>query len=321
MKRNFTKVIALAALMTASASFTQAQEAVKTFGGKSQYRTWSIGINGGALAPVVLTGGSNDYTNWDANLGYGVNLSKQFTHSFSLQGNLLFGKLAGNNNDAPGQGAGLGYRSFETQIGYGADLRGVVNVATVDFLRRNNAVSFNVSLGYGLLAYAPSYVNGANAEIDWKGQAGQDSDKDYIKEAYVPVGVGVKFKVSNVVNFNLGYTMNFVDGDNLDARYSKSNDKFSYTSAGLEFTLGSKAKPSLAWSNPVATLYDELADDTLKQEVDRLKGRTTTVEGNVSDLKKDTDGDGVADHLDKCANTPAGIIVDGGGCPLKTIQQ
>lgn len=31
---------------------------------------------------------------------------------------------------------------------------------------------------------------------------------------------------------------------------------------------------------------------------------------------KDADGDGVADKLDKCANTPAGVRVDATGCPL-----
>ncbi len=34
--------------------------------------------------------------------------------------------------------------------------------------------------------------------------------------------------------------------------------------------------------------------------------------------KKDADGDGVADKLDKCPNTPAGVPVDADGCPLDT---
>ncbi|MDB5015248.1 MAG: flagellar motor protein MotB, partial [Mucilaginibacter sp.] len=35
-----------------------------------------------------------------------------------------------------------------------------------------------------------------------------------------------------------------------------------------------------------------------------------------SDLKKDSDGDGVSDQFDKCPNTPAGTVVDGSGCPI-----
>jgi len=112
--------------------------------------------------------------------------------------------------------------------------------------------------------------------------------------------------------------MNFVDADNLDGVYAKgqTKDKFSYGYAGLEFSLGSSAKPTLEWTNPLATMYDELKDPTLRQEVEALKNRVSAVEKSVEDLKKDTDGDGVADQFDKCPGTPAGTAVDGSGCPL-----
>ena len=71
------------------------------------------------------------------------------------------------------------------------------------------------------------------------------------------------------------------------------------------------------WVNPVALMYDELKDPTLRQEVEALKGRVNNVETAVSDMKKDSDGDGVADQFDKCPNTPAGTVVDGAGCPIK----
>jgi OOP family OmpA-OmpF porin len=110
----------------------------------------------------------------------------------------------------------------------------VVNVATVDFLRRENSVNFFVTAGYGLAAYNP-VVDG----VSKKGTFGEDKDKDNIKEAYIPVGAGVKFKVSDRVSFNLGYTMHFVDGDNLDGTWangSANKDKFSYGYAGSIFT-------------------------------------------------------------------------------------
>ncbi|MBC7653685.1 MAG: OmpA family protein, partial [Oligoflexus sp.] len=68
----------------------------------------------------------------------------------------------------------------------------------------------------------------------------------------------------------------------------------------------------------IAMMYDELKDPTLRQEVEALKGRVTNVEQAVQDMKKDSDGDGVADYLDKCPNSPAGAKVDGGGCELDT---
>jgi OmpA-OmpF porin, OOP family len=306
-------VASLVAVMGVT-SLVNAQDApastssAKVFGGRAQYRTWSLGINAGVLAPAVVTGGTNDFTNWEVNLGYGISLRKQLGHAFGLEGNIFRGKLSANNKNAPG-GVKNGLRS------YAADLRGVVNVATVDFLRRENSVNFFVTAGYGLIAFNPK-TDPANGYGN--GGYGEDKDNDYIKQAYVPVGAGVKFKVSDRVSFNLAYTMNFVDGDNVDGLYAggTSNDKFSYANAGLEFSLGSKAKPNLDWVNPVAMMYDELKDPTLRQEVEALKNRVSNVEKSVEDLKKDSDGDGVADQFDKCAGTPAGTKVDGSGCPL-----
>ncbi|WP_316785832.1 OmpA family protein [Pedobacter frigiditerrae] len=311
-------LVALVGVSTlANAQDAPASSSAKVFGGTAQYRTWSLGINAGVLSPVVVTGGTNDFTNWDVNLGYGISLRKQLSHAFGLEGNIMRGKLSGTNKDATG-GVLNGVKDFETKIQYAADLRGVINVGTVDFLKRENSVNFFVSAGYGLMAFNPTTTQANGTTVDNSGKYGENGDNDYIKQAYIPVGVGVKFKVSDRVAFNLAYTANFVDGDNVDRVYANgtSKDKFSYGSAGLEFSLGSKAKPNLDWVNPVALMYDELKDPTLRQEVEALKNRVSNVEKSVEDLKKDSDGDGVADQFDKCAGTPAGTKVDGSGCPL-----
>jgi OOP family OmpA-OmpF porin len=311
--------------LTGVASLAVAQDApattsaVKVFGGRGQYRTWSIGVHGGVLMPVVAIGGTNDFNKWDANLGYGLNIRKQLGHSFGLELNGTRGKLSGTNEGISNPPV----KDFETELQYAVDLRGVVNLGSIDFLRRENSVGFFLTAGAGYMAYAPKITLANGSVIDWKGNATGPSDdkhdaKDYVKGFYIPVGAGVKFKVSERVNFNLGYTMNFVDADNLDGVYAKgqTKDKFSYGYAGLEFSLGSSAKPSLEWTNPLATMYDELKDPTLRQEVEALKNRVSAVEKSVEDLKKDTDGDGVSDQFDKCPGTPAGTAVDGSGCPL-----
>nr|WP_121274010.1 OmpA family protein [Pedobacter schmidteae] len=299
----------------ASAQDATTSSSAKVFGGRGQYRTWSLGVNGGVLSPFVAIGGSNDFTNFDVNLGYGISLRKQLGHAFGLEGNIFRGKVSGTNKDATG-GAVNGISSFETEIGYAADIRGVVNVATVDFLRRENSVNFFVTAGYGVAAYRAA-LNGADP-ANLPETYGDNKDKKYVKEAYIPVGAGIKFKVSERVSFNLGYTMHFLDGDNFDGVYAKATtkDKFSYGYAGLEFSLGSKSKPNLDWVNPLALMYDELKDPSLRNEVEALKNRVSAVEKSVEDLKKDSDGDGVADQFDKCPGTPAGTAVDGSGCPL-----
>jgi OOP family OmpA-OmpF porin len=303
----------LVALMGVT-SVAMAQDATsssaKVFSGTKQYRTWSLGINGGVLSPVLAIGGTNDFSNWDANLGYGLSLRKQFSHAFGLEANVLRGKVSGSNKNIPNAVPS----QFSTDIQYAVDLRGVTNVGSVDFLKRENAVDFFVTAGYGILAFNP-VLDGVNN----KGLFGKNGNNDYIKQAYIPVGAGVKFKVSDRVSFNLAYTMNFVDGDNLDAFYGKapSNDKFSYASAGLDFSLGSKSKPNLDWVNPVAVMYDELKDPAMRQELDALKSRVAKAEKSVDNLKKDSDGDGVADIFDKEPNSAPGAVVDGSGRTIK----
>ncbi|WP_316810721.1 OmpA family protein [Pedobacter heparinus] len=312
--------VSFVALMGAT-SIASAQDAAatsssaKVFGGGGQYRTWSLGVNGGVLSPFVAIGGSNDFTNADVNLGYGISLRKQFGHVIGVEGNVFRGKVSGNNKDAP-SGMVNGISEFETELAYAADLRAVFNIGSIDFLRRENSVNFFLTAGYGAAAYRTA-LNGADVK-DVPENKGDNGDKKYIKEAYIPVGAGVKFKVSERVSFNLGYTMHFLDGDNFDGVYAKgtSKDKFSYGYAGLEFSLGSKSKSNIDWVNPLAVMYDELKDPSLRQEVEALKNRVSNIEKSVEDLKKDSDGDGVADQFDKCPGTPAGTAVDGSGCPL-----
>lgn len=332
----------VATVATAQETQTSTSESnAKVFGGRKQYRTWSIGVHAGALMPNAVIGGPNDYTGYKPELGYGINITKQLGHAFALQLNGTRGQVTSNNDRRTASGFQMmntfvagnqNVRSNTTSVQYAVDLKGVVNVATVDFLRRKNSVNFLVSAGYGYMAYAPSttLANGMTVPATNEGTFGSDKDgkyvggKDYVKGFYVPVGVGVKFRVSNRVNFDLGYTMNFVDDNKFDGARGldnpKRNDRFSYAYAGLNFSLGSKDKEDLQWVNPLALMYDELKDESLRKEVEALKGRVANVEQAVEGLKKDSDGDGVADQFDKCPGTPAGTAVDGSGCPLPKFE-
>ncbi len=338
------KTVALS-LATAFAVAANAQDTMPTttssakmFGGRKQFNTWTLSLNGGGAIPAVITGGTNDF-NKNVEFGeytigayYGIGLRKQLGHVFGLQANAYRGHVNAYNKKAATLAPyGVGGKNIPlstalTKVQYDVNLSGVFTLGSINFLQRKNAVNFYASLGYGLIAYNPvlytTFADGnGTPAFDGKGKYGGAGDNnDYIREAYIPVGVGAKFKLNDRVAIDLGYDAKFIDGDNFDGVYANgtSKDKFSVARAGLEFTLGSSAKPSLTWSNPIAMMYDELKDPTLRQEVEALKGRVTNVEQAVQDMKKDTDGDGVADYLDKCPNTPAGAKVDGAGCELDT---
>lgn len=296
-----TKVKAAADTTKMSSDATTA----KVFGGRGQYNTFSLGLNIGATSPSLATGGSGDYLNKKISLGYGLSLRDQLAHSFALQLDVRGGKVQGSNVQSDPSA------TYSTNF-FQATLGGVVNVATIDYIRRKNAINFFITAGAGLAWYNPTGTF-QGVGFDYKAQTGNS-----VKEFVVPIGAGVKFRLSDALALNLGYTENFIDGDNFDGKKVAypTKDHYSYGYGGLEYTFGPKSKPNLDWVNPVAMMYDELYDAALRQEVEALKGRVGNVENAVNDLKKDSDGDGVADQFDKCPNTPAGTVVDGSGCPI-----
>jgi OOP family OmpA-OmpF porin len=281
----------------------------KVFGGASQYSGFSIGINAGVTSGQVAF--FNNTTNtYKADLGYGADLRYQVSHDFSIQLEYYGGKVGGNdNNGAHLDETGTQYQgtAFSTMFN-SVSLGGMFDIGSISFLHRQNGLLLYGTAGAGLNFYKPTFTSLAGTA---------ETYTNHVKELDAPVGAGLKFKLSDALALNIGYTLTFVDGYNFSGFHSYPMiDHYAYTYAGLEYTFGTKHKPNIEWVNPVAMMYDELYDAALRQEVEALKGRVTNVENAVSDLKKDSDGDGVADQFDKCPNTPAGTVVDGSGCPL-----
>lgn len=280
---------------------------------KSAYRTWSFGVIGGVMTPSVVTGGKNDFSNSELGAGYGGYLKKQLTHNFGLQGDFFRGTLKADNTTGTPPTA-TPFKSFETEIKWGGTLSAVYNIASFNIISRQSFVTPYISAGAGLMGYRPTTTSQANVEANL-------NDGENIHELVVPVAAGLKFMVARGVNIDLGYKMNFVDGDNLDG-YNRgvANDKFSYGYAGLEFALGNKAKPQLAFANPAAILEKNYVAkyDALKADLEASKNNeeVSMLKDKVSKLTSDADGDGVSDFYDKCPDTRQGIAVDGSGCPL-----
>lgn len=312
MKLNLFKSlpVALAGLFVGTAAIAQEPAATTT-----QFRTWSVGVNVGALTPLSPLGGKNDFSNNKTSLGYGLYIKKQFTPYFSLRLDGVGGKLKGDNSEAYDSGYtnNSTVSAFDTKLSYSASLSAVVNMFNIDMFRKEDALQLFTSVGAGLAGYKPTITTGSTSVAYAGGKT--------ISELIIPVGVGAKFKLSDGVNLDLGWTINFVDGDNLDGFYkAPSNDKYNYAYAGLEFALG-KGK-QLAFHNPVAATYDEAlaaknAANALKGDLDAQKAENAKLRSDLNNLLADADGDGVADKLDKCPGTPAGTVVDGSGCPLK----
>lgn len=128
-------LVAALGLSEVSVAQDATSSSAKVFGGRGQYRTWSLGVNAGVLAPVVAIGGTNDFSKWTPSLGYGLTLRKQVDHIFGIQFAYHGGELS-YDNDGATVNLGLGNRtSGVTQISHGLDLTGIANVGSVDFLK------------------------------------------------------------------------------------------------------------------------------------------------------------------------------------------
>lgn len=135
---------------------------------------------------------------------------------------------------------------------------------------------------------------------DYKYETKLDSTNKYKNAALtIPIGLGIKFKISDRLELNFIANYYFTGTDYLDnysangknnSVFSLKNDRFFNTAVTLQYNIS--GKPLLLTNKH----YNNVDYITLGNE--------------------DSDGDGVPDLKDRCAETPKGITVDAFGCPL-----
>lgn len=324
-----TLILASSVLAITGSAFAQDStnthkvDRVTPFNGVKDYRTWSVGVWGGGSAAFGPFGGPYYFNNFDFNnvgLVYGGYIKKQIFHNFGLQADFMRGQVKGSTKQS--QTLVNGINAFSTDINWSASLSGVLSLGSINWINKQSFVIPYVSAGAGTMAFKPSVETaaGKTAVLNSAGNATHH-------ELFIPVGVGAKFVVARGVNIDLGYTLNFVNSKVFDGVDNGSKDKFSTARLGLEFALGNKKKPQLAVVNPAAQATMDLWDrntalkNQLAESDARNKEAIAQMQNEITNMKQDSDGDGVPDYLDKCPNTPAGTKVDGAGCPLPTPVQ
>ncbi|PST83060.1 flagellar motor protein MotB [Pedobacter yulinensis] len=295
-------ILSLCALATQS----YAQETTTSENTPREFRTWSVGLNGGVLTPyTIFRGKTNDFNTPTENWGYGGFVKKQFTPSFGLQADFLAGNVEGLR--AAGLPAGPAYEDsrFKTHIEWSAALKANVTLANFSILNDRSLFSPYVAAGAGYMSSAATTRNLGVA------------DQGYQENWFIPAALGFKIAVSRGVNIDLGYQVNFVKSDNFDGyNYGSGNDNFSYGYAGVEVALGRRDKPQLANHSPIPGLSRE--SENLRRSLSAHEAQSRRDMEKYEQDMGDEDGDGVANKFDKCPGTPANTVVDGSGCPLKT---
>ncbi|CAM3936785.1 OmpA-OmpF porin, OOP family [Pedobacter westerhofensis] len=312
MNSNITKsalILSLVGLSTSLFAQDMNSDSTKRFE-KKDFRTWSIGLNGGMLTHYTPFNGSSngDFRTPQESWGYGGYIKKQIVPGFGIQADFLAGKVKGfRSNDLPSPSAAQDNSSFETKIDWSAAVSANFTIANLSLNQKRNFLSPYVTAGAG---YMSSSANVQNTPTG--------ASTGYNENWFVPVGAGFKLGVSKGVNIDLGYTVSFMKTDRFDGVRSGSNDKFSYAHAGVEIALGKKGTSQLQNYSPIAAIREESAAESAELR----RALSTSEQNRLRDQEQyakdmgDDDMDGVANKFDKCAGTAANTVVDGAGCPL-----
>jgi OOP family OmpA-OmpF porin len=310
MNKNITKsamILSLVGLSTGLFAQDSMTDSTSRFS-KKDFRTWSIGLNGGMLTHYTPFNNRNngDFATPQEDWGYGGYIKKQILPGFGIQADFLAGKVKGFNAAT----ATTSETSFRTRIDWSAAVKANFTLANLSLNHKNSVLSPYFTAGAGYMSSSSSY-RGANSAVL--------ASTPYDENWFIPIGAGLKFGLSNTINLDFGYDVNFMKTNNFDGLPSAANDRFSYAHAGIELSLGKKSSPQLSNYSALAALREQTA-----AESDELRRALSTQEQNaMRDQQKyaeemgDTDGDGVANKFDKCAGTTSGTIVDGSGCPLR----
>ncbi|TSJ43146.1 OmpA family protein [Mucilaginibacter corticis] len=320
MNFNFTKslsTIALVSLSAAASAQTMSSDSTTRFQ-KRDFRTWSIGLNGGILSHYTPFNGTDngDFKSPQVSWGYGGYVKKQILPGFGIQADFLAGTIKGANaNSLPSGSAAQLNSSYATRIQWSADLAANFTVANVSLNQKRSFLAPYLTAGAGYMS-SSAHVNNVPA----------GNNTNYHNNWFVPVGAGFKLGLSKVVNLDFGYTVSFMKSRDFDGVVGPLNDRYSYAHAGIEIALGKKKSSQLQNFSAIAALREESAAESNElrtrlaiSEQKRLADEAASAAAAAQLAKDmgDDDGDGVANKFDKCPNTPANTTVDGAGCPLK----
>lgn len=310
---------------------------------KIKYNTWSATLSGGSMLfngdlkqfyfyPISRQNGIDWYNFSTAaperNLGFGLTVSKQITPIFGVRGDVQKGKLSGVK---------ISDNAYFKADFWQYSLNGTVNFINLFFPNcKSHFVTFYGITGVGIMSFKTMEKKiSTDEEIMSYGYGHYGQSVKRTVELAIPVGLGVKCKLSPQVDIGVEGILNNVNTDKLDGVVSSnySPDKYMYTSLTLTYKIGKNLK-SLEWVNAKEIDSDNLSPvysavnkkvDSLGMKLKDVKNDVNAmneIDGNVDQLKKDVsalknppkeaddDNDGVPNSKDLEPNTPKGSLVN-----------
>ncbi|MDO6437672.1 OmpA family protein [Cyclobacterium sp. 1_MG-2023] len=253
---------------------------------QDDFNKWSVEVNGGFNKPMApMTPG---YFSPTLNLGHAdLGVRYMFNEKFGTKLDFGIGSFK-NASDTP---------DFSSNY-YRLNLQGVANLGRI-----LNWETFSQT--FNLLGHFGGGIGQLTAQ---ENQFADIKDKQY----NVSTGMTLQVKLSDRVALN-GDITNFVAG-----RQSVAFDGASDITAADDGYYGMN---SVWWTGTLGlTFYlgsnDTHADWYIRENKYATKDELATQIGEIKDMLKDSDGDGVPDYLDKEPNTPAGARVNSAGTTM-----
>lgn len=223
MKKTFILSLLFGLMSIASANAQIDNLVVKKFD------TWSVA---GHLSLNNPNGDASDnksmFNTLSPKLGYGLTVSRQFSHFFSLELDYAGGIL------------GTDYSPYQFKSNFNQfSGRARLNFTNGQILQDYRKTQFYGFIGIGMINYNTESVNLEENISDWV--------------HVIPFGLGYKKKIGERTSFNLELGYNRVNTDKLDGSKAFGSERDGYTDlrAGIQFTLGKKRKP-LEWDEPLS---------------------------------------------------------------------
>jgi OOP family OmpA-OmpF porin len=282
---------------------------------KKDFRTWSLGLNGGILTHYTPFNNSNngDFKTTQVDWGYGAYIKKQILPSFGLQADFLMGHVKGARaNSLASPSAAQDASHFDTRIEWSGAVSANFTIANMSLNHKRSLLSPYLTAGAGYMSYNAITYNTPNVD-----------NAGYQRNWFVPVGAGFKIGVSKAVNIDLGYTVGFMKTGRFDGVNGNLNDRFSYAHGGIEIAFGKKKTSQLQNYSPIAALREANAAESaeLRSRLADAEAKRQADQQQYARDMADDDNDGVANKFDKCPGTVLNdsTQVDGSGCPIKRI--
>jgi len=279
---------------------------------KSNYNSWAITLGiGNIYTTGDLSSFGADEKSFD--IAFNLNVTKMFNSSIGLEGAFTMGTSNTHANSFySGTGTGLSLDGDTETPFFTGNLNLVVNLSNIILSGRdqgNRKWNLNLYPGLGVTFHKAHFTHASDPTQDenW-GENRSTGEEKYTRVYSVPMGLGLKYRLSKSFDIELRETATYYTDSNFDGRannvdFAGKEDYSFYTNIALVWKIGSKDR-YLDWTNPLDEAYKNMSN----------------LQDKVDNMDNDSDGDGVPDTHDVDNETPAGVMVVGNGKALDSDQ-